>query len=244
MAAHWLECRLEGDVAKCPTDAVAKLDRGLLDGEFWGEGALPLLLAHHWYLSVRAGHEGAVTRLSTLLGFVVASQSGLGGLSPLPPPYYEVGEVILHRNHADLPGVEDPLVNDYFAGQSFTAMGLLHLVAQTGAKDEAKAVWRHLTRISHRCFRPTHPWQFCLVNSFEGRDEETILPPRGEWEEIHRAALDPSLPGVPSRLANDPTMLLLFTIVCPHRMMPEVARYLGLRFSSFQGASGLPVEPD
>lgn len=113
-----------------------------------------------------------------------------------------------------LPGARDPLENEFYVGQSFSALGVLHFVEQAGAKAAAEAIWAPFTRLTRQAFRPATPWQFCLVRSPIGRTAEVILRLQGSWSEILRDALDPALPGVSRRLADDPLMLLLFVIVC------------------------------
>ena len=243
MAVHWLWSRSEGLGPPHADDPGEKLQGGFAEGGLWGEGAIPQLLAHHWYLSASAGREADADRLGSLLSLVVMAQSGQCNLMPLAPPYYGVDDAILHRNCRFLPGVYDPLENDHSSGQSFAAMGLLQLIVQAGAKAKAKAVWPLFTGLVHRSFRPASPWQFCLVRSPQGRDEEVILPPHGEWSELQQLAFDPSLAGVPSRLAADPLMLLLFIIVCPHRMTPDVARYLGRKLGAPPDSGPLVAEP-
>lgn len=238
LSIWWIWSRSLGDGIAEAAELDVWLDRDISMEGIWGEGVIPQLLAHHWYLESRAPQRPAARRLGSLLNVVVASQAELSGLTPLPPPYYGADDSLLHRNKDLLPGMADPIGNDHYAGQSFAALGLVHLAAQVGAKDRVKAIWPHLTRLVHRSFRPALPWQFCLVRSRRGRDEEVILPHRGDWAAVRATALEPSLPGVPPRLAAEPLMLLLFAVICPHRLTPAVARHLGLALGSSRTSAG------
>lgn len=229
IAVHWLWNRstqlASFDTAAC----VDKLQAGFAADALWGEAVIPQLLAHHWYLSANGEADSGINRLTSLVYSVVMSQLSLLGRTPLAPPYYNADDMVLHRNHGFLPGVRDPLENDSWAGESFAAMGLFRLLVQSEAKAAAKEIWPFYTRLVHRSFQPATAWEFCLVRSPHGRDEQVILPGHGEWSEIRESAIDSSIANVPSRLKVDPLMLLLFIIICPNRMTPDVVRYLGLK---------------
>ncbi|TPG57376.1 hypothetical protein EAH89_10565 [Roseomonas nepalensis] len=196
----------------------------------WGEAGIPQLLTQFWGIVTLPHGSIRYDLLEAVLEHVVRAQLGMEGATPLTPPYYGADEVIRHTNVAYLPGLGDPLEGDDPGKHSFSAMGLMHLLVRLDRKAFCKEIWPGFTRLIHRSFVPRHPWQFCLVRSEEGRDDEIILPPRGDWADMQAAAEDFATPEVPERLRSDPVMLLLFVIICPHRATPAVVRYLGSHF--------------
>lgn len=230
-SAYWLWCQRD-DLAPANLAAV----EALLPAEFgprslWGEGALPQLLAHYWYMSRRDASFAPERRLAQLLATVIRCQLGQEGAEFLASPYYAIDDVVRHRHAGLLGTANDPFDAMSFRGASYFAEALFHLVVRTNLKQHCKTLWPDFTRLNLRWFEVAEPWQFCIIHTEEGLASTRIVPPTGAWAALQEAAAAYDTPKVPELLRADPVLLLLFVIMVPYRATPEVIRFLGREFS-------------
>jgi hypothetical protein len=230
ISAYWLWCFRDG--LKPPNLAAVEgllaLDLG--QGSLWGEGSLPQLLAHYWYISRRDPSFLAERILGRLLASIIQCQHA-DELAPLPSPYYSIVDVVRHQ-HLDILGTaNDPFDSASFKGCSYFAEGLFHLLVRTNLKQHCKVLWADYTRVNSRWFEVAAPWQFCTIHSEQGLFCTKVVPPTGEWAVLQEQARACGTPKVPLALRSDPIFLLLFVMVVPQRATPDVVRFLGRTFS-------------
>jgi hypothetical protein len=119
LSCYWLWCERDG-LSPPSLPAVERfLPLDLQDGGLWGEGAIPQLLAHCWFVARKLGVPLGVSLLAGLLRAVLDRQTG-DSMRPLPSPYYSIEDVVRH-SHPDILLCEDPFDGDTFAGSSFAA---------------------------------------------------------------------------------------------------------------------------
>jgi len=228
---YWFWCENEG----WPHDTQRNFLQTFIPSDFsglylWGEGAVPQLLIHLWYLRAKDATVKPDHLLAQLLGNIVALNTNKQGIG-LPSPYYNFEEIVRHTLR-DLLGLrEDPFRGDSFKNDSFFALGLLHLLVRTNLKQACKYIWPDFSKLGQKYFSPPQPWRYCLHKSDDGEEITNLPPLTKQWEELVEESRDISCPEVPYTLKANKFLLLLFIIIFPYRAIPSVIRFLGKEFN-------------
>lgn len=197
----------------------------------WGEAAIPCFVALQLFMrstgmSVRADHE-----LIGLFQTVVASNQS-GNAYALPDPYYsfeDVGRALYGLKPSDESAA---LKEETFAGSSYSAELLLHLMARHDLKVPCQDGWPYFNRLCHKRFIPAEAWQYGLIKCTDGVEETRQYPPEYTWEKLFREASVETCEYLPEELSEKPHLLLLWLIIVPYRMTSDIGRVLDakLRF--------------
>lgn len=230
----WLWCEVAGAAWPSPTlraDAERFLRQTRTNVTLWGEGAIPQVLSHIWFLqrsdATPQGDWNMVQLCDAVCGRAVEPQSGIAS------PYYSFEDVMRHVLAPRL-GWSDPLADETARGTSSFSEGLYHLVVRTGLKGEAKALWSKFSRVGSRVFELEANWHYCFWRRHDDGREATRFPPLTDtWDNVVLQSRNVATPEIPGSLRDRPLMLLLFVILAPHRATPNVVRFLGHRFGTY-----------
>lgn len=192
--------------------------------DLWGEAALVYLVP--WLLYIRR-HDPTVRpdQEIALLTEISIQRNQRDRPSPLPNPYYGFEEVARMRAGFDK-GRTDGIRMETFAGASYTAEPLLHLLVRTNLKRKCQIEWADFTRLGHRGLATAVDWHYCLYKVRAGLDETRMYPFTYEWSRLKSEATDASLPPIPSALSSRSWLLAFWWVVAPHRFNASTCRYL------------------
>jgi len=230
MSLHWLWSEKTTWKISAQREFLASwIPKDVSQAYLWGEGAVPQLLAHYWYLSSvgYSFHDEFV--LATLVRQTIHLSNDDTAL--LPSPYFTFENVMRHRLAGFLDG--DDVLEDEAQGRgSYTAEGLFHLLVTTNLKATCKALWPAYSDLIHARFEPAEDWQYCLWRSDEGTNPDKIMVPNQEWAGLVAQARDCRLEGMPRALRDHAALLLLYVILFPFRTNASVLRFLGHKFGT------------
>lgn len=189
----------------------------------WGEASTPQFLAIFWALN-KIGYSYMGDRLLYRLinGLIIANQQQNG----LPDPYHSLGEVILNQV-----GLSDTLSDENFAGRSYSLELIVQLLARRGFRGVLNDKWKNISHLHYVSFDPKENWQFCLWQCEDGIYIETMPKETQSWSELVLESNRYDISKIPELFNKRPEMLLIFLIVYPHRLSPNVGRYLDNIFS-------------
>lgn len=196
----------------------------------WGEGVLPQLLIHLWYLratdsSIMPDHLIAAL-LSQIIRLSIDDKS-----NGLASPYYTFEDVNRHILRDFLILKEDPFQGDNFRNSSFFALSLMHLLVRTNLKQTCKSIWPNFSRLNFKYFSPSKNWMFCLKEAPDGREVFEQPKLTKEWDELINEAGDFSGTGIPLALKENRYLFFLFVLLFPYRATPSAVRCLGRQFN-------------
>ncbi len=242
LSVLWLWCQEEswpGDLDK------EELEKFLLEGEsygtLWGEGAVPQLLAHYWFLKMRRPAAATDLRLVAMLNRLSATgpDSEPDGL---PDPYWDFDSVIRHELVPILGPRQDEL-GRYTTGRvSYFAESLLHLLVRTNLKNQCKSAWPGISRLRLAEFIPQHRWQYCLCFTPHGAVREVQPPLRKKWNDLMQEAASIHCDSPPPPLTENAPLLWLYVLLFPYRGKPDVVRRVSYRFNRTWLISQPPIE--
>lgn len=193
--------------------------------DLWGEAALANLLP--WLIWLRK-HDATIRPDIEIAGLLetVIKQNQAKSVDPLAAPYYDFGEVAKHRYGLHKLGENDPFDRETFAGSTFTAEALFHLLVRTNLKSKCKGIWPSFTRLSHRRLCMDETWHYCLLDAPGGVDETKIYPSTYEWSKIKSEAIGSGLPSLPLAMRSRPWLLASWWQVAPHRLTTSSSHVL------------------
>jgi hypothetical protein len=195
----------------------------------WGEAVIPCLLALHWFLQSTDTSEKTGLELVDLFQSVVAANRR-GHKSALPDPYYSYEDVTRFICRLNSTERSAALGRENFAGSSYSADLLLHLMARNKLKEECQHCWPDFNRLFHKHFLPAEAWQYCLLKCEEGAEMTRQYPAEYSWTKLQEEANCETCDYLPDELAVKPHILLLWLIIAPHRLTTAIGLVLDAKF--------------
>lgn len=184
--------------------------------DIWGEAAIASLVPWLVWLRKVDATERPDREIAGAANLVI-QRNQMKAANPLPSPYYDGESVIRHR--LGLEGVASGLLEETFAGGTYTAECLLHMLVRTNQKDKCRAIWPAFTKLGHRGLRFASPWHYCLLRTSEGIDDTKLHPSTYEWKRLKQDVRDQSQSLiVPPTLRACPWLLSMWWQVAPHRL--------------------------
>jgi hypothetical protein len=230
MSLYWFWCQESGWPTQQQKDFLANwLPRDFSRSFIWGEGAIPQLLSHYWYISRTDATSAPETLLVALLHAVVQRSVQE---QVLASPYFSFEEVMQHAFSRFLLIKDDPLEDESPHMISYFARGLMHLFVRLNKKRSCAMLWPDFTRLGLVHFEPDEAWQYSLWRLQTGYELTHQTPIPGTWSDLVEEARDCRIRKVPPLLLREPLVLLAFVILFPHRATPEVIRFLGKKFGT------------
>jgi hypothetical protein len=186
----------------------------------WGEGAVPQLLSISWYLYTCGVEHQASGLIDAIIRGIISTNVNPEGVG-LADPYHGLGEVIINSS-----GLSDTLQKENFKGRSYFLNGIIHLLTRWGWRGVLEEHWPQITRIDFVEYKTDEPWKFCLWHTETGK--LTIQQPKypKSWSELKKEAQNIDLTYIPEILIDNPALLVLISIVFPHRVTKDVIKLL------------------
>lgn len=186
--------------------------------QFWGESCLPLFFSYYWLNEKYRRIVPAVTRLAELFRALVDTKT-YPEPNGWPNPYYGIEQSLRLLTDFDKS-------KEYFCGQPYSLMTLIETVTRRNARKFLESNWRRISHIQHLEFVPEFKWQFFLWKSPTGVLTSIFPNQTQSWKELRKQSFSEEYGRLPEILIENPHLLLLFTIVYPHRFTSEVALLL------------------
>ena len=189
----------------------------------WGESAIPQFLSIFWTLRIIGFSQLADQLLFAMFKGVLDKTTSKEGISD---PYHYLGEIVLAVS-----GLSDKLREENFAGRSYSMNSLIQLLTRREYRGVLAENWKQITLMHFVEFEPEYSWQFCTWHCEDGIFHETMPKTPQSWRLLVDQAKELNVEKIPAYYQSNPAMLLIFLIVYPHRIRPDVVKYLDNSFS-------------
>lgn len=192
---------------------------------FWGEGAVPQFLAFYWYWRTCDSTARIDFMIADLIEVICrANAPGAEPENALPNPYFCAEDVLANR----FGSAEEPWEED-FRRNSYSLEALIHVFVRQNWKQRMKALWPSVTKVWFNRCDITAKWRWFLWES-DKAEHWSICPPfTKKWDDLRSEASEDRGKSVPSSIKDWPLLALLFLVVYPHRLSPDVVRWLDSR---------------
>lgn len=184
----------------------------------WGEAAVPQFLSIYWTLMI-VGLSHVADRLLFELykGILDTANSKIG----IFDPYHSLGEIILF-----ISGLSDKLKEEYWSGRSYSMDSIIQLLVRRKYRGVLAENWKQTTYLHFVEFEPNNRWEFYLWYCENGIFFETMPKAQQSWKLLVDQSNEINFDKIPTYFQNHPAMLLIFIMVYPHRLCPNVIKFL------------------
>jgi hypothetical protein len=191
--------------------------------DLWGEAAVANLVP--WFVWLRK-HDATPRVDFEIEGLVRAVITRNQGKSPIPlaSPYYSYEKIARSRLHLQEDSESSLINQETFAGSSFTAEPLFHMLVRTNLKQTCKRLWPDFTKLLHRACVPDDPWEYCTLAIRSGADDTKLYPPTYNWADLSKEAIQLRSGFIPAALAARPYLVALWWQVAPYRYTSESSK--------------------
>ncbi len=182
----------------------------------WGEAAIaPIVVWIHWLLAEGEGLRARAEVLS--LAMAVFGRNQPKSNDPLATPYYTWPEVLAKAAGLTFEGWSPAMWKESFAGNSYMAEPIFHMLVRLGLKDECQKLWRYFSVLAHHVCLHDEPWQFCVPQMPTGVNQTRIYPLTYQWADAQSEANNISPKLFPALLLSKPWLLALWWQIAPYR---------------------------
>ncbi|MCC5935603.1 MAG: hypothetical protein JJU35_15250 [Balneolales bacterium] len=227
----FLWIKLNGDDRE-QLDRVSKLIKKYLhECRIISEAHLPYFLSIYWAMRKYDSSQRPVGFLKMIIETIIdTSRKGFG----LANPYYKEKDLMpihlqnilkIEIDQSISLGVE-PL-DDSFEYTSFYLNGLVHIFARLNYKQEMRFLWPSVTHFRFKHFQFEEQWHFFKWRNKDVGKEKSYLPNFTQsWKEMREIATNHDEDQIPMPIINDPIFGLLFLLFYPHRVNPDLTKFL------------------
>jgi hypothetical protein len=188
----------------------------------WGEAAIPAFLSIAWFLERRGKQIAAEQLICSVLYTIVTYNSPENKMPGLPDPYHSVEAVMRSNLGLD----EDELRQESFDGHSYGLQSIVEWLARRLRRHALSRLWKEITRVTYSEFIPEPLWASYLWYSSKGKLHHRLPKKQESWSDLLAKSQNKDYGDVPDLLRQMPEFLLLFLLVHPHRIGPNLYRFL------------------
>ena len=230
MSLYWFYCKDNERLAEHRAYIEEYVPHTLKETLPWGEGAVPQILIHYWYLRNMDVSPKPDSIPMTLLNVILSRNSSDDVTTQMASPYYRSEEVARVAYSELLKLHSEPFGGETFRNSSWFAEPLLHLLVRANWKQTCKLYWHNYTKFGHKHFAPASRWCYCLFKTVLGTESTSQPPLTKDWDQLVEEAKDSENRLAPEQFEKEPLVWLLFLITFPQRATPESIRFLGRSF--------------
>ena len=188
----------------------------------WGESAVPTFLSLAWFLERQNRQLVAEQLILSMIHTIATFNSPNNNARGLPDPYHSAEDVISSNFGLD----QGDMSQEDFQGHSYALKSLVWWSARRLRRQSLARLWKEITRITYTEFIPEPPWATYLWNSEKGKLHHRFPKKPESWKGLLAQARSEEPGEVPDLLRQMPEFTLLFLLVYPHRLRPDLVRFL------------------
>jgi hypothetical protein len=188
----------------------------------WGEAAAPQILALYWFLKINSLSYNSDYLLFDMIGAICQVNEQANGI---PDPYHDFGEIM-----ETLLKLSETSTPEIYKGRSYILESLIQLFARREWRGALADMWNLITHIDFAEFIPPNPSDFCFWYLEDGLFKLTKPEMPQSWKKLQEQAKKTDTSNIPNLLKENPGLLLLFSIVFPHRLNKNVVKFLDDKF--------------
>jgi len=219
LSAWALTYRMQNQI--CPKEDFITdfLQKFITKVRLWGESAVPLFVASALQIERRISQIKAENLIAQVLHSIASTNAKDEGIG-VPNPYYEPEKCI-----RIVDGLE-PDLQERFRGHSYSLEALIDFLARRWRRQAIARFWEEVTENQFLTFQPTKKWEWFVWRAREG-SLDTRFPARPQsWAVLLDSAENRSTDAIPARLLENPKFALLFVLVFPHRLRPDLLAFI------------------
>lgn len=186
--------------------------------KFWGEAFSPLLFAYFWFNLLHGRPREAVGRFSAMLHGLINPKKAPQPYG-FPNPYFSYEATIRIVNQLL---IDDPKQD--FIGEPYTMWAIVETLARRGYRPILTALWPKISRTQYLETVPTTIYDYLTWKIAKGKLIEKFPNQTQSWKVLVDEANSSNYANIPTILVNNPAFALIFMLVFPQRMTPQLVK--------------------
>lgn len=191
----------------------------------WSESATPAFLSVAWFLERHNRQPEAEQIILSMVQAIVTLNGPESKAPGLADPYHPIEDVMRRYLAIGQDGLDDISQED-FEGHSYGVQSLVEWLARRLRRQSLAHLWKDITRICYSEFIPEPLWATYLWYAANGELHHRFPRKPESWKDLLKRARDQESSGIPEVLRQKPEFLLLFLLVYPHRLRPNLVAFL------------------
>lgn len=193
---------------------------------FWGESAVPFILAYI-FLASRLRDNKTRDRLLEELICSILRSNAKDSNEQLPSPYYSVNDCL----KAKFMGGEFKF-EEKFTRSAYTLLPLIMLAVDLDLRDLLQKTWKEISYFSFVQYEPEGHYEFFRWRSKRGRNIITLPKFTQSWTELRMHSQKLKEVSEFGFLSSFPPAFLAFLFIMPYRLDQKSALALNVHFAS------------
>jgi len=188
---------------------------------FWGESATPLFIMMS-LLASECNDSFLSNHIIYDLIVNITSENNIRDGTGIPDPYISVNRIISHVYQL----ADADIDMSSFLGSSYHLETLVDFLVRRNKRALLNELWKYISRIRKRGFRPSPPWALFKWHCDKGEEYGEFYDLKQSWKELRDQATELKGSELPSILQENPDFLYYFLICYPHRLDRYTARLI------------------
>jgi hypothetical protein len=225
LTAHIHYLKLKNKRSDFEDEIAGFVDRERRHLLYWSEAATPAFLSIAWYLETQSRQLEAENIILSITQAIAKMNGPENQGHRLPDPYHPLDEVLRMYLPLGREGLDD-IDQEDFKGHSYSLKSLIEWLARRLRRQSLARLWEDITHICFSEFVPSPVWATYLWYSPQGRLHHTYPGRPQSWKALLKQAKRNRSTTVHEMLRERPEFLLLFLMVYPHRLVPNLIGFL------------------
>lgn len=194
--------------------------------KFWGEVFSPHLFSYFWFNILHKRQTEGVGRFASMLHGLVNPKKAPQPYG-FPNPYYSYEDSLRIVNQLM---VDDP--KEHFIGQSYSMWSIVETLARRGYKEILEELWPKISNTQYLEIVPTNPNEYLTWKVKQGKLIEKFPNQTQSWKDLVENSNSRRFGSIPSILMGKPAFALIFMLVFPQRLTPDLVRLVDTKLLS------------
>ena len=164
------------------------------------------------------GHVQTAKQLMLSLAHTLSMQNKRDSPNPLPDPYHDTEQVLLHQIGAD-----SNLDGEQFDGRAYTLHIVIEWLARRLWRENLAEMWPDITRVQFFEFNPSSPDRYLAVEDDEGELKMWFPGQPQSWSALLAQATELDKTKIPDLLWSHREIIPYLPLLFPHRLTAMLA---------------------
>lgn len=197
---------------------------------WWGESAVPHILALQWYAENHGVNESAIRIVEEVVQVLCERNHSRSEDEVFAPPNVS-GDEILAKLFS-----HDAQPDQQRRGRATWSLEtLIQFLTRRNDRQFLADNWSAITKLEMVAFLPDAVEDILVWQCDVGREVQTLPDKPQSWKALVQQAQEDRSSVLPRVLVNDPDFALMFLLTYPHRLMPPLVERLDRRWAARMG---------
>lgn len=188
--------------------------------KFWGEVFTPHIFYYFWFNLIHGRSIEAVGRFSGMLHGLVNPKKSPQPYG-FPNPYFDYEDTVRMINQMM---IDDS--KQHFIGESYSMWSIVETLARRGGRKILSDLWNKISKTQYLELSPTNKYDYLKWKVEKGKLSEKFPNQTQSWKSLVEESNSDNFQNLPNVLINKPDFALIFMLVFPQRLTPQLIKLI------------------